>query len=170
MNVSVSFFTFLDGKHYARGDKSRHRSALQHLSYSPLEKISRSLMSDSAALKLRSIVSKNDDENRFVRRPRNDVRSLGQSRLMSLTDVLASSGCHLFLEAMRKANRLQGANSITILAPNDDAFHSGISEAIRGLNNTDKKTSNTTVLIVYLLSADYIQHVARIIYMVFVLN
>ena len=71
-------------------------------------------MGDSAALKLRSIVSENDDEYRFdPRLPR------------TLSEVLAASGCHLFLEAMRKANRLKGINSVTILAPNDNAFHSG---------------------------------------------
>lgn len=75
-------------------------------------------MGDSAARRLRSIVWENDDEIRF-----------GRKLPLTLSEVLASSGCHFFLEAMRKANRLQGANSITILAPNDNAFHSGILEA-----------------------------------------
>lgn len=43
----------------------------------------------------------------------------------SLEELLADAGCNLFLEAMRKARRLDGADSITIIAPNDDAFHSG---------------------------------------------
>lgn len=42
-----------------------------------------------------------------------------------LAELLSSSGCHLFLDAMRNAGRLEGANSITILAPNDNAFLSG---------------------------------------------
>ncbi|CAM9832352.1 unnamed protein product [Laminaria digitata] len=39
-----------------------------------------------------------------------------------LAELLLASGCHLFLDAMRSAGRLEGANSITILAPNDNAF------------------------------------------------
>lgn len=42
-----------------------------------------------------------------------------------LAELLSASGCHLFLDAMRSAGRLEGANSITILAPNDNAFLSG---------------------------------------------
>lgn len=83
--------------------------------------VPRNSMGDSAARRLRSIVSENDDEHRFdPRLPR------------TLSDVLAASGCHLFLEAMRKASRLRGANSITILAPNDNAFHSGMKGGLPG--------------------------------------
>ena len=42
-----------------------------------------------------------------------------------LAELLSAAGCHLFLDAMRHAGRLDGANSITILAPNDNAFLSG---------------------------------------------
>ena len=78
-------------------------------------------MSDSAAHRLRNIVSENDDEHSFdPRRPR------------TLSEVLAASGCHFFLEAMRKANKLKGANSITILAPNDNAFHAGMQGGFLG--------------------------------------
>lgn len=42
-----------------------------------------------------------------------------------LAELLESKGCKLFLDAMRKAQRLEGANGITILAPNDNAFYSG---------------------------------------------
>ncbi|CAM9569611.1 unnamed protein product [Ectocarpus fasciculatus] len=41
-----------------------------------------------------------------------------------LAEVLENAGCRLFLDAMRKAGRLEGANSITIIAPNDGAFPS----------------------------------------------
>lgn len=42
-----------------------------------------------------------------------------------LAELLSAAGCHLFLAAMRSAGRLEGANSITILAPDDNAFLSG---------------------------------------------
>lgn len=42
-----------------------------------------------------------------------------------LAEVLENAGCRLFLDAMRKAGRFEGANSITIIAPNDGAFPSG---------------------------------------------
>ncbi|CAM9730136.1 unnamed protein product [Pylaiella littoralis] len=42
-----------------------------------------------------------------------------------LEELLYGAGCHLFLEALRKAGILEGANCITIIAPNDDAFHAG---------------------------------------------
>ncbi|CAM9283249.1 unnamed protein product [Ectocarpus sp. 6 AP-2014] len=41
-----------------------------------------------------------------------------------LAEVLDNAGCRLFLDAMRKAERFEGANSITIIAPNDGAFPS----------------------------------------------
>lgn len=82
---------------------------------SPHDMVPINPMGDSAALKLRNIVSENDDENRF-----------GRPLPRTLTQILTGAKCRLFLQAMRKADRLQGANSITILAPNDNAFHSGI--------------------------------------------
>lgn len=42
-----------------------------------------------------------------------------------LEELLESSGCGLFLDAMRNAGRLEGANGVTMLAPNDNAFVSG---------------------------------------------
>lgn len=56
-----------------------------------------------------------------------------------LSELLESSGCRLFLDAMRSAGRLEGVNSVTILAPNDNAFYSGVCLLCQGQQGSGRR-------------------------------
>lgn len=43
-----------------------------------------------------------------------------------LEELLEHEGCLLFLDAIRKAGSLEGLNAVTLLAPCDIAFYSGV--------------------------------------------
>lgn len=66
-----------------------------------------------------------------------------------LAELLETNGCKLFLNALRKAGRLERSkcNGITILAPNDNAFSSGQEDTTK--SSSEQPGVHTVHLVVY---------------------